>query len=304
MVGREGERRSSSRVEEKWQRLPGFPLSATLSAATALPSNKQETSLAVRGNQELVPEPGPDAGRVGQIMRFGFPGLDNIRSHSDYVLSYDRRNRVPHWVFEHLTRDSVQKTEGVDRAESKFEEDTSQHPFFRSKNSDYKYSGFDRGHMAPAGNHRKDQAMCDQTFLLSNMAPQVGRGFNRDKWEHLERYVRKLTKLYRNVYVCTGPLYLPHMEADGKMYVKYQVIGQSNVSVPTHFFKVIVGETEGRELEMEAFVLPNQEIDDNVPLETFHVPPDSVERAAGLLFFDRLSRSRLTRVNGQKTGHF
>ena len=34
-------------------------------------------------------------------------------------------------------------------------------------------SGFDRGHMAPAGNHRKDQTMCDQTFLLSNMAPQV-----------------------------------------------------------------------------------------------------------------------------------
>ena len=34
-------------------------------------------------------------------------------------------------------------------------------------------SGFDRGHMAPAGNHRKDQVMCDQTFLLSNMAPQV-----------------------------------------------------------------------------------------------------------------------------------
>ena len=34
-------------------------------------------------------------------------------------------------------------------------------------------SGFDRGHMAPAGNHRKDQLMCDQTFFLSNMAPQV-----------------------------------------------------------------------------------------------------------------------------------
>ena len=91
-------------MEGKWQRLPGFPLSATLSAATALPYSEQETSLTVRGNQELVPEPGPDAGRVGQIMRFGFPGLDNIRSHSDYVLSYDRRNRVPHWVFEHLTR--------------------------------------------------------------------------------------------------------------------------------------------------------------------------------------------------------
>ena len=52
------------------------------------------------------------------------------------------------------------------------------------------------------------------------MTPQVGRGFNRDKWEHLERYARKLTKLYRNVYVCTGP----------------QVIGQNNVAVPTYFW--------------------------------------------------------------------
>ena len=83
-----------------------------------------------------------------------------------------------------------------------------------------------RGHMAAAGNHMTDQRFMDETFLLSNMAPQVGRGFNRDKWEHLERYVRKLTKLYRNVYCCTGPLYLPHMEPDGKMYVKYQVIGR------------------------------------------------------------------------------
>ena len=36
------------------------------------------------------------------------------------------------------------------------------------------------------------------------------------------------------------------------------MIGQSNVSVPTHFFKVVVGETEDRMLEMEAFVLPNK----------------------------------------------
>ena len=49
---------------------------------------------------------------------------------------------------------------------------------------------------------------------------QVGVGFNRDKWEHLERYARSLTKIYRNVYVCTGPLYLPRKDVDGKMYVK------------------------------------------------------------------------------------
>merc|ERR1712098_629694 len=188
------------------------------------------------------------------------------------------------------------------RAKCDFVEDKSIHPYFRSLNTDYKYSGFDRGHMAPAGNHRRDQLMCNETFLLSNMAPQVGKGFNRDKWEHLERYVRKMTKLYKNVYVCTGPLYLPQQGDDGKMYVKYEVIGKNHVSVPTHFFKVIVGETENQQLELESYVLPNQTIPDSTPLENFQVPVDSVERAAGLLFFDRLSRDRLARINGKITG--
>ena len=211
-------------------------------------------------------EPDKAAPRVAQIMRFGFPGLDNIRSHANYVLSYDRRNRLPHWVFEHLTQEGARRAEGVDRQRSEFRPDTSIHPYFRADNKDYKYSGFDRGHMAPAGNHVGSQEHCDQTFLLSNMAPQVGRGFNRDKWEHLERYVRKLTKLYRNVYVCTGPLYLPRREEDGKMWVKYQVIGQNNVSVPTHFYKVVVCETDSRHLEMECFVMPNEEQSANIDI--------------------------------------
>lgn len=45
----------------------------------------------------------------------------------------------------------------------------------RSENRDYKGSGFDRGHMAAAGNHRLSQKDCHETFLLSNMAPQVQR---------------------------------------------------------------------------------------------------------------------------------
>lgn len=79
----------------------------------------------------------------------------------------------------------------------------------RSDNSDYKGSGYDRGHLAAAGNHKISQSIIEQTFYLSNMAPQVGVGFNRDSWNRLEDYVRKLTKVYSNVYVCTGPLYLP-----------------------------------------------------------------------------------------------
>jgi len=80
---------------------------------------------------------------------------------------------------------------------------------YRSLNSDYRGSGFDRGHLAAAGNHRLCQKHVDQTFFLSNIAPQVGVGFNRNSWNRLEKYVRKLTKTYKNVYVCTGPMYLP-----------------------------------------------------------------------------------------------
>ncbi|ODM94403.1 Endonuclease G, mitochondrial [Orchesella cincta] len=158
--------------------------------------------------------------RASQIMKFGFPGMDNIRSYNDFVLSYDQRNRVPHWVFEHLTRNHIKHNPEVDRSKCDFYEDSSIHPFFRAHNSDYKGSGYDRGHLAAAGNHRLSQTHVGETFVLSNIAPQVGKGFNRDAWNTLEKYVRGLTRRYENVYVCSGPLYLPRREADGKYYVR------------------------------------------------------------------------------------
>lgn len=242
----------------------------------------------------------PTTSRISQIMKYGFPGLENIRSFDDYVLSYDRRTRVAYWVFEHLTKENIKSNETVDRSLCEFKPDESIHPYFRSLNSDFKGSGYDRGHLAAAGNHKSCQKHVEQTFYLSNMAPQVGTGFNRHSWNRLEKYVRKLTKLHNNVYCCTGPLYLPRKEADGKNYVKYEVIGANNVAVPTHFFKVVVMETVNGAFEMEAFVMPNQPIDDSIPLSSFQVPPDSIERSAGLLFFDNLSKEKINKINGKR----
>lgn len=245
-----------------------------------------------------VVEP-PLVPRVGQIMKFGFPSLDNIRSFDDYILSYDRKTRTASWVFEHLTPSHVQHNDAVDRSKSDFKADESIHPYFRADNNDYKKSGFDRGHLAAAGNHKISQRHVDQTFFLSNISPQVGKGFNRDSWNRLERHVRKLTKNHQNVYVCTGPLYLPKKEADGKLWVKYQVIGEKNVAVPTHFFKVIVAQETDGKLTMESYVMPNQVISDDTPLDHFKVPPESIERAAGLLFFDGINRKSLKAINGK-----
>ncbi|XP_063833638.1 endonuclease G, mitochondrial [Ostrinia nubilalis] len=262
--------------------MPGLPIFGTVSAATPYTDS------------------GSTKDRVSQIMKYGFPSLDNVRSYDDFVLSYDRRNRVPNWVFEHLTKAHVARNDQVDRSKCDFTPDESIHPFFRSQNSDYKGSGFDRGHMAAAGNHRIAQRHVEQTFYLTNMAPQVGEGFNRHAWNKLEKHVRKLTKVYDNVYCCTGPLYLPRREADGKSYVRYQVIGANTVAVPTHFYKVVVCEAPSGALDMEAYVMPNQRIPDETPVSAFMVPPETIERAAGLLFFDKIHRSKLHTINGKK----
>jgi endonuclease G len=60
----------------------------------------------------------------------------------------------------------------------------------RASLEDYKNRGYDRGHIAAAGNHKSDQTEMDETFLLSNMCPQVGKGFNRGAWKKLEERVR------------------------------------------------------------------------------------------------------------------
>ncbi|XP_010855266.1 PREDICTED: endonuclease G, mitochondrial [Bison bison bison] len=107
---------------------------------------------------------------------------------------------------------------------------------------------------------------------------------NQNAWNNLEKYSRSLTRTYQNVYVCTGPLFLPRTEADGKSYVKYQVIGKNHVAVPTHFFKVLILEAAGGQIELRSYVMPNAPVDEAIPLEHFLVPIESIERASGLLF--------------------
>lgn len=153
---------------------------------------------------------------------------------------------------------------------------------FRASLSDYKNSGYDRGHLAPAANHKRNKEEMGDTFYLSNMCPQCPK-LNRGYWVKLEKHVRDLTHAYQNVEVFTGPLYRPYNERDGKRYVKYQVIGKNDVAVPTHFFKLIVmKDSVGR--HQKAYIVPNQEIPANTPLEQFRANLEDIERLAGLIF--------------------
>jgi endonuclease G len=209
----------------------------------------------------------------------GHPSSSFVIHRSNYSLAYDARNRNPAWVYEHLTAESIKGN--ANRSHSDFKEDEQIPNSLRATLTDYKGSGFDRGHMAPAADHRSSPEAMTDTFYLTNMCPQCPQ-FNRGYWAKLEKHVRDLTKEYQNVYVVTGPLYLPLQEADGKRYVKYQVIGQNDVAVPTHFFKVITLENWQGAIEKRAYILPNQEISSKIPLDQFKTTIQKVERAAGM----------------------
>ena len=230
------------------------------------------------------------------LFQYGFPGpISDLHPTLSTTSAFDRRTRNPMWVAEHITPTSL-SIKGADRRHSFFVEDTTIPAKFRAKLQDYFRSGYDRGHQVPAADAKWDQEAMDQTFLLSNMCPQVGDGFNRDYWAHFEDFCRRLTNDYPSVRIVTGPLYLPRRDtADGKWRVRYEVIGSPpNVAVPTHFYKVIFAEDgkTGGQVSLGAFVLPNAKIDNDKPLTDFEVPIEAVERASGLEFAYKLPSQR------------
>ena len=232
------------------------------------------------------------------ILRYGFPGpvADTLATPS-HLSSFNRSTRNPHWVAEHFTAQSL-LLNNASRRHSVFYEDLSVPPMFRAKLSDYFRSGYDRGHQVPAADAKWSQEAMNSTFVLSNMCPQVGEGFNRDYWAHFEDFCRGLVKRYPSVRVVTGPLYLPKRdESDGKWKVSYEVIGNPpNVAVPTHFYKIIFAEEAAHHptgrVALGAFVLPNAEIPNTKSLRDFEVPVAAVERASGLVFADKLPVER------------
>ncbi|KAH7889958.1 hypothetical protein F5I97DRAFT_1924468 [Phlebopus sp. FC_14] len=246
---------------------------------------------------------------VSPVLRHGHPGpVSDLLVRRAYTAAYDRRLRHPAWTAEHLTLASLGKSapepssssEAGDRSRSTFTEDESLPLAFRAKQQDYFRSGYDRGHMVPAADAKMSQEAMDETFLLSNIAPQVGVGFNRHYWAYVEDWCRRLTGSFADVYVFTIPLYLPHKDPDGKWRVTHEVIGTPpNVSVPTHFAKVVLASRPSSpstpdvpEISTGAFILPNAIIPDEAPLQSFVTPVDAVERAAGLtLFSDALKSS-------------
>jgi len=185
--------------------------------------------------------------------KYGFPDTGSIMVRDDFAIGYDGLLRYARWSLEKLDRVSL--TDRVDRDGESFTVDPHVPDEFRATLADYQESGYDRGHLACAADHRRSKRALRETFLLSGVAPQLP-GFNRGCWKQLEEAVRRQALLphIEAVYVLTGPLFIP---VEHKLSIK--TIGPHNVPVATHFFKSLLILHDDGELEAATFVLPHSE---------------------------------------------
>lgn len=143
-----------------------------------------------------------------------------------YSVVYDLNNNVPKCVTWTLRpSDFATKRSRV----AKYFKADSRCPRPRVKDSDYRNTGYMRGHMCPAADRTATKAIQKETFLMSNVAPQTTR-LNCGQWAELEARTRSLAQLYDSVKVRVGSLYL----RTDSIY-----IAGGRVRVPSHFYREV-----------------------------------------------------------------
>ncbi len=202
-----------------------------------------------------------------------YSSQDQIIRHFAYTLKYNEEYEQASWVAYQLTRENLNGS--VTRTDN-FRDDPAVTTGSASLN-DYKGSGYDRGHLAPAADMTRSKEAMSESFFLSNMSPQ-NPSFNRGIWSTLESYVRTWAAENDAIYVITGPVLAPGL----------QTIGPNEVGVPKYFYKVILDDKEPV-LKGIGFILANQS--SSAPLQSFAVSIDSVESITGIDFFPGLPDS-------------
>lgn len=194
----------------------------------------------------------------------------DIVDHAYFSLSYNESFEQAEWVAYILRKGQLTHD---NRKRPYFVGD----PLVKTHSADwrnYKNSGYDRGHLCPAGDRRFTKQAYDETFYTSNISPQ-NRDFNAGVWNRLEQKIRNWTREKETLFVVTG----------GVLEKGLPTIGQEKVAVPGYFYKIVaVGPIQ--QPKVIAFLLPNAESD--LPLHHFIVTVDHVEKLTNIDFFASL----------------
>lgn len=194
---------------------------------------------------------------------------DKRLAYRGFTVHFNPELHIPNCVVYELT---ASETEGSVPRFGSFETDSAvagcANPW------DYTLSGYDRGHMIPAGDLRWDSLAMRESFKMTNVCPQT-RALNSGGWTKIEDKIREWAVRDSALIVVTGPVITRGMKT----------IGDSHVAVPTAFFKVVLAPF-ATPMRAIGFVLPNKAA--NGPLKKYAVSVDEVERRTGMDFFSAL----------------
>lgn len=201
-------------------------------------------------------------------------GDHEVHKYSGFSLCFRNRYKDAEWVSYTLTQEKLIKNA---RRTNKFIEDKNISTG-SAKLSDYKASGYDRGHLAPAADMAWSEQSENESFLMSNMTPQVPQ-LNRGIWKELEAQVRKYAQSLDFLIVATGPVLEKQPE-------EYSSIGQSKVCVPEYFYKVLLSKDKDGNWQSIGFILPNEKSEQDI--FSYKVCVNEVEERCGIDFFSAL----------------
>ena len=152
---------------------------------------------------------------------------------------------------------------------------------------DYMQSGYDRGHMCPAGDNKWNQQALDETFLMTNICPQ-NHNLNKNDWNDLEMLCRQWARKYGRIYIVCGPVLRG---------TQHKQIGprQRRVTVPEAFYKVVL--RTGKNAAAIGFVYDNK--GSRQPMKQAVRTVDEIERLTGIDFFSALDNQTENRIEAQ-----
>ena len=167
-----------------------------------------------------------------------------------FAIYYSPSDKKPIYTVEKLSREQLLVPHP--KRSNRFYEEARLPLNERSLLSDYRGSGYDRGHNAPAGDMTNERSMA-QSFSLANMMPQA-RQNNQGIWaknveEPTRLYVKRATN---DVYVFTG--------STGNS----GSIGSSRVTIPSHLYKLVYD--PGKNLAWAYWIENTNEATMNLPI--------------------------------------
>lgn len=204
-------------------------------------------------------------------MKKGIP--EKILRRKGYITSYNSHTKQPNWVAWELNAEKLIERES---RTDKFLPDPDLPPDEAVTTDDYKRSGWDRGHMCPAGDNRWHWKAMQESFYMTNICPQH-HNLNRGDWKELEEACRAWAQCEESIYIVCGPVFYNR---------KHQTIGSDHlIAVPEAFFKVVLCLTSTRPKAI-GFIFKNTA--GNHRLDKYVNSVDEVERITGINFFPAL----------------